>query len=436
MLNSKNTIAGVVGIVGAALLAPMVAYAQGGDTSFTRRPNGQYEARIGTDRTQYTPNRAVQITMTMTNLLDRTASIAPGLNTRPYDYWVRDSRSNRVVYTLSKHRQFDRNNSYTLAGGESRTFREFWDQRDDAGKAVPSGVYVIEARLWPQETVSTQIFLSDRGGGRPDPPSRPEPEPGPPIPGKPTPGNPDNPIPGKPGLIRLRSTLQADRQRYAPGQTMTLTYTVVNGGTAPAVLNFTSGKQFDMTATAPNGRKVWQWSEGRMFPMMLTTLRLAPGESKVYSATWQLPNNVPVGAYRLYAFLTPRDMEGAGAASATVRVAFGNVGGNDGNNEGEWGHPGRPNDPRPGRPVPVTLRDLINKGRNAVGQRVSVSGIYLGLRGGFGAPPVRRSDWVISSEGVSLYVSGPDPSVAAGRPVTVIGTVRRTNDGRLYLEAG
>jgi hypothetical protein len=43
---------------------------------------------------------------------------------------------------------------------------------------------------------------------------------------------------------------------------------------------------------------------------------------------------------------------------------------------------------------------------------------------------------VISSEGVTLYVSGPDPSVSAGRMVTVTGTVRRTNDGRLYLEAG
>ena len=73
------------------------------------------------------------------------------------------------------------------------------------------------------------------------------------------------------------------------------------------------------------------------------------------------------------------------------------------------------------------------------GKMVTVDGEYLGWKGGFGSPPVTRSDWIISDVTGGLYVtgkpSGLDPTADIGRQIRVSGIVRITGDGEPYLDA-
>ncbi|GAB4465799.1 MAG: hypothetical protein OHK0029_36720 [Armatimonadaceae bacterium] len=406
--------------LGMAVSACLPVIAQnGGDTSVTRRPNGQFEARIATDRTQYGSNRAVQITLSLTNLGQIPNAVSTG-GRREYDFTVRDGRTRQAVYTMSKHRGPVRMVSFNLQPGQSRVNRELWDQRDDAGKPLPRGVYLIEATIYPQETVSTQVFLSEND--RPGRPDLPDPD-------RPNPGNPG--VPGRPGspntpFRNLESTLKASTRQVRPGNTVKFAYTVRNTAATAQVLSFRSGKQFDLTVVAPNGKTVWVDSSRKLYIQSLTELRLEPGASRTFETDWSVPQEASAGSYRVIAALEPILPGGNGnrdaqVAAAAITVAVGSGGGSE--------DPGNPGVPRV-----VSLRDLVNSGLRAVGQRVRVSGVYIGQQGGYGAPPVRRADWVIASEGVTMYISGEDPGVSAGNTVTVTGIVRRTSDGRTYIE--
>jgi hypothetical protein len=443
-MNRITTLLAIGALAAAASLLPVsttAAHAQygnnSGDSSVTRRPNVGFEARVQTDRTQYGRERAVEVTMSLMNIASGNQRPFPG-NNREYDFWVRDGRSNQVVYTLSKHRERRPFEPYGLDPGDSRYFRELWDQRDDSGKRVPSGVYTIEAKIWPQQTVSTQIYLSDADG--PQRPPRPR---------------PDDPTPG-PGIPSdnngLRTTLRTDRARVAPGSTVNLTYTVTNFGNEPMTLRFNSGKQFDMTAIGPNGVLAWQQSKGLMYTLSLTQIRLNPGEEKVFTGTWQIAPNVPSGIYQLSAFLTPQNARGRAYAPASFQLTIGNGNGpyNGGSYSGGF-TPGTPPSDRGGTVVAnptngtvimpgvhlVGLAEFVSpRAASYVGQRVTISGTYLGQKGGYGTPPRRRTDWVVAGDGTSIYVSGPVPANAReGTNIIATGTVRRTNDGRLFIDA-
>jgi hypothetical protein len=407
-------------------------FGSGGDTSVTRRPYNYLEGRIVTDRTNYASNRAVQITLSLTNLSNQRHSFATGKSPL-YDVTVKDGRTNKVVYRASNHRNVPRGVNYTLVPEDTRTYRELWDQRDDSGNRVPPGVYIIEGAIYPQGTASTQVYLSD--SGRPTEPGRPG-EPGD------SPGRPGDPnVPGRPAPGgRLSSTLQASRTRVQPGDTVTLTYTVLNRGEVPVTLPFSSSQRFDMTATGPQGRTVWQQSQDMMYAQALGQLELGPGQRQTFTARWQVDKSARPGAYNVIAFLTPRNT-GSGAVSkapAALNVIVGSGSPSYGNS-GNTGAPdtGMGTAPSATAPIRIVGPSVLAgpQGRSLVGQRVMVSGTYQGLKGGAGAPPARRSDWVLSGEGVTLYVSGSNPTTREGSPVTITGYVRQAADGRLYIES-
>jgi hypothetical protein len=248
---------------------------------------------------------------------------------------------------------------------------------------------------------------------------------------------------------------------------------------ASMTLTFPSGKQFDMTATTPNGQMAWQQSRGIFYTQVVTRLRLNPGEQQVFTATWQIAPNVPSGVYNMYAFLTPQNARSRGYAPASFRLAVGNAGNGGGLGNGAPGGGGNggtynggftPGAPppdgvynggfTPGTPVSggngglvvanptngpvimngvhlVGMREFVSpRASSYVGQRVTISGTYLGQKGGYGAPPRLRTDWIVVGDGTSIYVSGPVPANAReGANIVVIGTVCRTNDGRLYIDA-
>lgn len=103
--------------------------------------------------------------------------------------------------------------------------------------------------------------------------------------------------------------------------------TAHNTTQATQTLRFSSGQSFDITAT-PEAAKTekdagWRWSHGKIFTMALRTEKLAPGQAKTWTATWNQSDdqNVPLprGKYTIAAWITANG--GLKAAPATLELA-------------------------------------------------------------------------------------------------------------------
>jgi hypothetical protein len=134
--------------------------------------------------------------------------------------------------------------------------------------------------------------------------------------GEPTPADADG------GIVEdtppVNSTLATDRPSYPPGQAVRLILSVRNGGATPATLRFSSGQRCDFAVLDDRGRRLWQWSDDRMFTQSLGSMTLQPGETRSFEATWDQRTNqgAPVlpGQYHASGWLTtvgPRQMAGA-----------------------------------------------------------------------------------------------------------------------------
>jgi hypothetical protein len=80
--------------------------------------------------------------------------------------------------------------------------------------------------------------------------------------------------------------ITTDRAAYKPGEPVAISFTVTNPTQKPAVYNFATGQQFDVTVLDPKGTMLWQWSHDRLFTQSLGRLSLGPGQKKTYAATW------------------------------------------------------------------------------------------------------------------------------------------------------
>ncbi|MBB6048309.1 BsuPI-related putative proteinase inhibitor [Armatimonas rosea] len=262
---------------------------------------------IVTDRSQYPPQRAVELTVRLTNGSPSLVTYQIGVR-REYEITVRDSRTRKVVWTWSRNKPAPPSTEIRLAPGQWREHKELWDRRDDSGRRVPEGTYEIELVHLPfREAVSTQVYLAERGqGGDPGVPSPP--------------GTPKGRGP------QLQATLQTDRRTARVGESVRLTYTVTNTGDQPAVLTFPTGNQYDLEVRRrpePNARyregalTIWQYSRGRSFIQSFTRLSLAPGEKKVFTESWTVPPGTPAGTYDLVGYLpTPATQKSAEAVGA------------------------------------------------------------------------------------------------------------------------
>lgn len=87
----------------------------------------------------------------------------------------------------------------------------------------------------------------------------------------------------------------------------------------------------------------------------------------------------------------------------------------------------------------LTIGKIASNPTDYEGKAVTLSGEYRGWEGGYGSPPVTRSDWVLKDETGTLYVTGRilpglDPVQDRGKRLTVDGIIR-VKDGRAYIEA-
>lgn len=67
---------------------------------------------------------------------------------------------------------------------------------------------------------------------------------------------------------------------------VTLTFAVLNPGTAPVELHFTSGQQYDFRIRTAGGAPVWTWSANKSFIAALSSRTLAPNETLTYTEQW------------------------------------------------------------------------------------------------------------------------------------------------------
>jgi len=87
----------------------------------------------------------------------------------------------------------------------------------------------------------------------------------------------------------------------------------------------------------------------------------------------------------------------------------------------------------------LTIGAILTDPTAHADQSMTISGEYRGWEGGYGSPPVTRSDWVIKDATGGIYVTGQspaglDPVADRGKSVTVTGTIRVKN-GKPYIEA-
>lgn len=132
------------------------------------------------------------------------------------------------------------------------------------------------------------------------------------------------PIPEKaPQLI-----VTTNKFGYKPAESVTINLTLKNPSSTTVKWVFPSSQIYEITISSQDGRKVWTWSEERMFLTVITELTLAPGEEKHWSETWDQKTadgaQVPDGYYKITAELVPmKDGENGPQVSGTATIGIG-----------------------------------------------------------------------------------------------------------------
>lgn len=87
--------------------------------------------------------------------------------------------------------------------------------------------------------------------------------------------------------INLFGTMLPSQLTASVGATgVTLTFTVLNPGTAPVEVRFNSGQQYDFRIRTAGGTPVWTWSANKSFTAALSSRTLGPNESVTYVEQW------------------------------------------------------------------------------------------------------------------------------------------------------
>jgi hypothetical protein len=80
---------------------------------------------------------------------------------------------------------------------------------------------------------------------------------------------------------------------------------LTNASDAAVELTFPTGQSFDFVVSQ-GGREVWRWSADQMFTQAIRHERLAPGETREYTARWTPPAAVR-GEFEVRGWLTAQE---------------------------------------------------------------------------------------------------------------------------------
>ncbi len=120
-------------------------------------------------------------------------------------------------------------------------------------------------------------------------------------------------------------TLQIMPNPARRGTNVGFSLTARNTTQTTQTLRFNSGQSFEITATpeaAKDGEAVWHWSHGKFFTQSLRSEKLAPGQAKTWTATWNQSDDraatLPRGKYTITARVTANG--GLKAVLATLEL--------------------------------------------------------------------------------------------------------------------
>lgn len=84
-------------------------------------------------------------------------------------------------------------------------------------------------------------------------------------------------------INKTKTSVNVKASASAENGELTLRLSILNNTNKAITIEHGYGQIFDFEIEDINGNRLYKWSEGRMFPMMLTTTKIAPGEESVFS---------------------------------------------------------------------------------------------------------------------------------------------------------
>lgn len=107
-------------------------------------------------------------------------------------------------------------------------------------------------------------------------------------------------------IRNLLYVFSTNRMLYFRGQPVQLQLIKTNVSNRPITLTYNTAQRFDFfVRRGVSGPVVWQWSADRSFAQVVERVTLRPGQSQVFTATWDQRNNrgnrVQPGVYTVQA---------------------------------------------------------------------------------------------------------------------------------------
>lgn len=89
----------------------------------------------------------------------------------------------------------------------------------------------------------------------------------------------------------LRYTITTNKTEYRRGEPVSITLTKRNVSNSTISLRYRTGQRYEFLARRSDGTIVWRWSRGQVFTQQTARVTLPPGESQVFSVTWDQRDN-------------------------------------------------------------------------------------------------------------------------------------------------
>ncbi|MCZ2845541.1 MAG: BsuPI-related putative proteinase inhibitor [Candidatus Bathyarchaeota archaeon] len=101
-------------------------------------------------------------------------------------------------------------------------------------------------------------------------------------------------------------SMMTDNINYAVGEPIMMTLKIFNYTGEDIVFHFNTSQRFDFIIEDEEGKKVWHWSEGRMFAQMLGEEILGPNNPEIiYTAEYK--DKLRPGYYKVTGILVAQD---------------------------------------------------------------------------------------------------------------------------------
>ncbi|GIM46297.1 hypothetical protein DNHGIG_18460 [Collibacillus ludicampi] len=104
--------------------------------------------------------------------------------------------------------------------------------------------------------------------------------------------------------------VKTDRRTYSYGDTVHFHLRLYNESTESRAYAFSTTQRFDI-AVWNHDMLVWQWNKGRLFSQVAAMLTIQPGDSRVFSAEWDLRDmegrRLPTGSYQIHVWMVSNE---------------------------------------------------------------------------------------------------------------------------------